>query len=129
MSDDVNEENARNVPLDLLRAELKSAMAEQMVVLIDRFTGKHDFEELKRTVAVNKEATDSRFGQVAELLQQTAVTEERVRQIADEAIDSRESRSWSLRSGKAAMGMFMTGMIALLSSPFFAYLIQRHFHS
>lgn len=48
-------------PLELLRAELKSAMAEQLVQLVDRFASKQELTVFKGEVAAQQKENDSRF--------------------------------------------------------------------
>lgn len=48
-------------PLELLRAELKSAMAEQLVQLVDRFASKQELAAFKSEVAAQQKENDSEF--------------------------------------------------------------------
>ena len=48
-------------PLELLRAELKSAMAEQLVQLVDRFASKQELSAFKSEVAATQKENDGRF--------------------------------------------------------------------
>ena len=48
-------------PLELLRAELKSAMAEQLVQLVDRFASKQELATFKTEAAATQKENDARF--------------------------------------------------------------------
>ena len=51
-------------PLELLRAELKAAMADQMVQLVDRFASKQDLASFKTEQALTQKENDARFGAI-----------------------------------------------------------------
>lgn len=48
-------------PLELLRAELKSAMAEQLVQLVDRFASKQDLAAFKSEQVLTQKENEARF--------------------------------------------------------------------
>lgn len=55
-------------PLDILRSELKTALAEQMVQLIDRFASKADVAEARAEMMILEKQTNGRFQVIDEKL-------------------------------------------------------------
>lgn len=55
-------------PLELLRAELKSAMAEQLVQLVDRFASKRDLEAFRSEFGVHLRDDEQQFREINDKL-------------------------------------------------------------
>ena len=113
------------VPIELLRAELKAAMSDQMLILIDRFAARRDLEDVKVLISGQRTETDKKIDTLVDFVKENTVSEERSRQIADDALDARLSRSWIVKSSRATVGLLGVAVVSLICSPIVAYLIAK----
>lgn len=77
-------------PLDILRTELKLAMSEQLVTLIDRFASKRDLADFRSDFAAHLRADEEQFRLINDKLD-SLITEKAERDGAEEVAQRNES--------------------------------------
>lgn len=101
-------------PLDILRTELKLAMSEQLVTLIDRFASKHDLAEFRADFAAHQREDEERFGSIDAKLDQL-LDEKAERKGADQIAQRAESGRYMTFQNVQSVTTIVALIVAILA--------------